>query len=179
MKEFKLKILTAGEFSVGKTTFLKRYTTGEFIENLKLTIGVEFFSDDIQVHDTLCHLVIWDFGGQPTFRQLLSSYVSGAQGALFMFSLPHVARTLRKVNEWLSILNNDGPIPILLIGTKSDLVNEYDFALSKDLIAETKEKYDFIDYIETSSKTGENVKEAIENLVSFIVNKLQLKTKII
>lgn len=177
MKKYRLKILTSGEGAVGKTTFLQRYTTGTFVQNLKMTIGVEFFSKDVKLHNKLCYLIIWDFGGQDQFRILLPSYVEGANGALFMFDLSHIVRSLRNVDDWMATLNKNGKIPIILIGTKSDLVEEKDIPLNKELISDLRKKHDFIDYIETSSKTGDNVPKAIEKLVAHIVKKETRKGK--
>ena len=82
-----LKILTAGEGGVGKTTLLHKYIKGEFLADTKMTIGVEFFLKEMNVDGFDVILQLWDFGGQERFRFLLESYVTGARGALLMFDL--------------------------------------------------------------------------------------------
>ena len=74
-KKFILKILTAGEGGVGKTTLLQRYVEGKFSEETKMTIGVEFFLKEMEIDEKHCTLQLWDFGGQERFRFLLESYV--------------------------------------------------------------------------------------------------------
>ncbi len=86
-KKYILKILTAGEGGVGKTTLLHRYVEGKFSGDTKMTIGVEFFLKEMELDGNQCTLQLWDFGGQERFRFLLDSYVMGAKGALLMFDL--------------------------------------------------------------------------------------------
>ena len=166
------KIVTSGEGAVGKTTFLHRFVNGTFIDDLQMTLGVEFFKKDIEIGDTLYELIIWDFGGQEQFRSLLTSYIEGTSGAFLMFDLTSIERTLRNIEEWLSILKKRVEIPILLVGAKYDLIDEKHYSLYKKNILEIKEKYNFIDYIETSSKTGLNVEKAFETLIKTIEKKL-------
>ncbi|MBY8982818.1 MAG: hypothetical protein KGD57_07710, partial [Candidatus Lokiarchaeota archaeon] len=42
-----LKVLTAGEGGVGKTTLLRRYVDGIFMADTRMTIGVEFFLKEL------------------------------------------------------------------------------------------------------------------------------------
>ena len=91
-----------------------------------------------------------------------------------MFDLSNIARTLRNMEIWWTILNRSEKIPIILIGSKSDLKDEKNFDLFKDMIEEVQKKYDFIGYIETSSKTGEGVDEAFEILIEEIVKRLNM-----
>lgn len=39
-----LKVITAGDGGVGKTTLLYRYVEGQFLADTKVTLGVEFWS---------------------------------------------------------------------------------------------------------------------------------------
>ena len=69
-----LKVITAGEGGVGKTTLLYRYVEGRFVVNTKITLGVEFFMKTLQIGETTVNLQVWDFGGQEHFRPLLKNY---------------------------------------------------------------------------------------------------------
>ena len=40
------KIVVAGNGGVGKTTLIRRYITGEFTLNTKITIGADFLNGD-------------------------------------------------------------------------------------------------------------------------------------
>jgi len=169
-KPIVLKVLTAGEGGVGKTTLLHRYVEGKFEANTKMTIGVEFFLKELRINNRNIMLQLWDFGGQERFRFLLQSYTSGAKGALLMFDLTRPL-TLDRIGQWIDICRTDNPnLPILFLGTKNDLKSE--ISVTDDYAMEYLEKYELIDYLKISSKTGENVQKSFEILTINILNSL-------
>ncbi len=134
-----------------------------FSTDIKMTIGVEFFLKEIKIEDIECTLQLWDFGGQERFRFLLDSYVIGAKGALLMFDLTRMG-TLKAIEQWVGILRKYDPeLPILFLGTKLDLVEQ--ISVNDEYALEFKEKYNLFDYLKISSKTGENINKALENLL--------------
>ncbi len=170
-KKFILKILTAGEGGVGKTTLLHRYVEGKFSAETKMTIGVEFFLKEIEVDGKQCTLQLWDFGGQERFRFLLESYVLGAKGALLMFDLTR-PMTLENLGQWIEICRKGDPdLPVLFLGTKLDLVD--DLMVEDDYAKQFQEEFKLFDYMKISSKTGENVADAFEKLTKKILERQQ------
>jgi small GTP-binding protein len=166
-KKFILKILTAGEGGVGKTTLLHRYVEGRFSADTRMTIGVEFFLKEINIDSLHCTLQLWDFGGQERFRFLLESYVLGAKGALLMFDLTR-PMTLENLDQWVNLVRKSDPnLPILFLGTKKDL--ESDIMVNDDYALSFKEEFGFFDYLRISSKSGENVGEAFNLLTKKIL----------
>ena len=160
------KIITAGDGAVGKTTLLRRYVEGKFIFNSQMTLGVEIFTKRIKHKDEIVMLQLWDFGGQEQFRFMLSSYMLGARGAIIMFDLTRYV-TVNSIDEWVKICRSANPnLPLILIGGKADLVK--DIMVSDDIVLEIKKKYNFIEYLKTSAKTGDNVDKAFEILVKKI-----------
>ena len=169
MKKFILKILTAGEGGVGKTTLLHRYVEGQFSAETKMTIGVEFFLKEVEFDGKQCTLQLWDFGGQERFRFLLESYVLGAKGALLMFDLTRPI-TLDNLEQWVNICRKGDPdLPILFLGTKIDLVE--DIMVDDDYAEQFQEAFDLFDYLKISSKSGENVNRAFEMLTMKILER--------
>jgi len=176
-KPIVFKILTAGEGGVGKTTLLRRYVEGKFITETKMTIGVEFFLKEIVIDNQKYILQLWDFGGQERFRFFLQSYAIGAKGALLLFDLTR-PMTLRYLNEWVNIVRAaESNLPILFLGTKSDLVDR--ILVDDDYALEYKEKLNLFDYIKISSKTGENVNEAFEMITKKIIDIIFKKKKLL
>lgn len=168
-KKFILKILTAGEGGVGKTTLLRRYVEGKFSAETKMTIGVEFFLKEVEVDGKQCTLQLWDFGGQERFRFLLESYVLGAKGALLMFDLTR-PMTLENLEEWVNLVRrSDNTIPVLFIGTKLDL--ETDIMVEDNYALQFKDNYKLFDFLKISSKTGQNVQESFELLTRKILER--------
>ena len=168
-KKFILKILTAGEGGVGKTTLLRRYVEGKFSAETKMTIGVEFFLKEVEVDGKQCTLQLWDFGGQERFRFLLESYVLGAKGALLMFDLTR-PMTLENLEEWVNLVRkSDNTIPVLFLGTKLDL--ESDIMVDDNYALQFKNNYKLFDFLKISSKTGQNVQESFELLTRKILER--------
>ena len=168
-KKFILKILTAGEGGVGKTTLLHRFVEGKFSADTKMTIGVEFFLKETQIDGQQCTLQLWDFGGQERFRFLLESYVLGAKGALLMFDLTRPI-TLDNLEQWINIVRKSDPnLPVIFLGTKNDLSEEV--MVNDDYAELFKEQFNLFEFLRISSKTGENVQEAFELLTKRILDR--------
>jgi len=168
-QKFILKILTAGEGGVGKTTLLHRYVEGKFSAETKMTIGVEFFLKETEIDSNHCTLQLWDFGGQERFRFLLESYVLGAKGALLMFDLTRLM-SLENLQQWITIVRKGDPnLPVLFVGTKLDLTDE--IQIDDDYAMSFLNEFNLIDYIKISSKTGENVSTVFEMLTRNILER--------
>ena len=168
-QKFILKILTAGEGGVGKTTLLHRYVEGKFSAETKMTIGVEFFLKETEIDSKQCTLQLWDFGGQERFRFLLESYVLGAKGALLMFDLTRMS-SLQNLEQWLNIVRKGDPnLPVLFVGTKLDLGEE--IQVDDDYAKSFLKEYNLIDFLKISSKTGEHVSDAFNILTQKILER--------
>lgn len=172
-KPIVLKILTAGEGGVGKTTLLHRYIDGKFLAETSMTIGVEFFLKEFEVEGTKVALQLWDFGGQERFRFLLKSYAVGARGALLMFDLTR-PMSLNNLGGWVDICRtHDSDMPIIFLGTKLDLVDA--ITVKDDFASCSKDQYNLFEYLKVSSKTGENVDLAFQLLTKEILKDIKVK----
>lgn len=166
-KSLVMKILTAGDGGVGKTTLLYRYKEGRFLEDTTMTLGVEFSLKTLMIEDCRVDLQIWDFGGQDRFRYMLPNYVVGAKAALLLFDLTRIM-TLDNLEEWVGILRAQDPdLPIIFVGTKNDLTEE--IQVEDDYALEFKQRFKIFDYLKTSAKTGENIEEVFERLAKKVM----------
>lgn len=162
----------AGSEQIGKTTLLRRFVEGKFYQDTKMTIGVDILRKNIELDNgEVCALQLWDFGGQDQFRFFLDGFVRGANAAFVMFDLtrPDTLHSLEK--EWMQIVRKFDPnLPLLLIGTKLDL---QELVSVKDSSArELKERFNMIDYMKTSSKTGFNVQRAFTRITNHLLRNL-------
>jgi small GTP-binding protein len=171
MGEMAYKICIFGESGVGKTTLARRYLTGYFEEDIKLTMGAELFVKYITIEDIRVVLQIWDFGGEEDFRFLLPLYSKGSTGGIFMFDLSNKT-SLYQINEWIMIFkkglaSNEKDSPIMMVGGKSDLEDQ--IAITKDEVQTLADEFNLYKYIECSSKTGKNVETLFETLIRDIL----------
>ncbi len=173
---FTFKIIAAGDGGVGKTSMFRKYITGKFDFETKMTIGVEIFNKDQVVENgRIASLQLWDFAGQERFRFFLDNFVLGANGVFLVFDLTRYSSFIN-LEKWLTIVRKyDSTIPIILIGTKFDLT---DTILVKD-----DDALDFIEvhsiknFMKVSSKTGYNIEEVFDLLVNDILEYKNLSTK--
>ena len=169
------KIIVAGDGGVGKTTLLYRYVEDRFSYDTKMTIGVEIFNKTLKFDSgSSCALQIWDFSGQERFQFLLQNFVMGARGALVLFDLTKSPRFLTRVDDWVEIVQSQNKnIPMVLVGTKADLEDK--ILIRNDEILNLMEKYNFLRYFVTSSKTGLNVSEAFNLLTITLIKEIEEK----
>ncbi len=62
--DYTFKVLMLGDASVGKTSLTLRYISGFFVEDIRFTIGVYFFSKYLVHKSTKINLQLWDFCGE-------------------------------------------------------------------------------------------------------------------
>jgi small GTP-binding protein len=172
--EFKIdlafKICIFGDSGVGKTTLVDRYLTEEFHDDIRSTLGATIQIKILKLKNGKVTLQIWDFGGEEKFRFIFPAYARGSSGGIYMFDLTNRA-SISNINNWLSIFRevSDDCI-ILLVGSKLDLEQERVF--SKEDTYDLMRLYKFDNYVECSSKTGENVLSVFTTLISEILDKI-------
>lgn len=167
--DYTFKVMMVGDASVGKTSLTIRFISGSFLEDLKLTIGVDFYSKIMSYNDKRVKYQVWDFGGEQRFRFLLPQYCRGANAAFYLYDITNPV-TLEHLPDWTSIIREHaGDIPIFLIGSKLDL--DQFRGITKEEGIRGKEKYNLTAFIELSSKTGENVEKAFKDMTEVLFNK--------
>jgi len=167
--KFRFKIIVCGDWAVGKTSLIKRYSTNSFTNDYLTTIALNIVTKEAIIDGFNVELMIWDTGGQERFSNLRKRYYQGAQGVIFTFDItrPESYRAIEK--RWLPEVNGviEDYIPTLW-GTKADLVEHRVVSTnSGDRLARRINAK----YFETSSKTGKNVEKAFINLARYLLSK--------
>jgi small GTP-binding protein len=170
------KVCIFGDGGVGKTTLINRYLTGVFKGGSEITIGVDFHIKKLEIQGKRISLQIWDFAGEERFRFLLPSYVIGASGGIFVFDITRFS-SLKNFQDWLNIVRQGykGPmeqIPIIMVGSKLDL--EYKRAVSRNEAFELAKNNGISEYIECSSKDGQNVPEVFLEIGRIMMRKAKI-----
>ena len=167
------KILLLGDATVGKTSLIQRYINNEYSQTYITTIGIDKNRKTLNVNNVQVGLVIWDTAGQENFRALNKQFYKGTDCVILTFDLNN-KKTIININYWIGQLYQENKIEnlgIVLVGTKKDLLNDgKDDKVEKSEINDAIERYK-IKYFETSSKTGENVKEVFNYLIKLTLSK--------
>ena len=118
-----LKIIVIGDYSVGKTTLLQRFTEGIYNEKTLSTIGIELFKKEISINNKKYIMKIWDTCGQEKFRSISRNYYHNAQGIMLLFdvnsklSFEHLSYWIESIIQ--NILNKN--TPSVIVACKNDL----------------------------------------------------------
>lgn len=112
------KILIVGNDRVGKSTYINRLMTGDFISDWNPTICTCIHSYAYRPFDRLlCNFNLWDMKLSSGFAHQCSE----ADGMIVMFDLQE-ALSFYNVKCWINDVKLINPeIPIVIVGTKSDL----------------------------------------------------------
>ncbi|OIW06061.1 hypothetical protein TanjilG_29817 [Lupinus angustifolius] len=165
--DYLFKLVLIGDSGVGKSNLLSRFTKNEFNLESKSTIGVEFATRTVNVHDNkVVKAQIWDTAGQERYRAITSAYYRGAVGALLVYDVTRHA-TFENVDRWLKELRNhtDANIVVMLVGNKSDL--RHLLAVSTEDGKSYAEK-ESLYFIETSALEATNVENAFAEVLTQI-----------
>jgi len=171
MYDATFKIIIFGDAGCGKTTLTQRFLTNLFVSDSKMTIGVDFEVKSLEVEKQKVKLQIWDFGGEERFRFLLPTYVRGARGGLFLFDITNYS-SIAHIDDWLTVIRKEiraeDLFPIIVVGGKADLAENREVSAEEGIKIAKSRNVD--GFIETSSKTGENVEKTFEALTRRMLN---------
>ncbi len=167
-KEIKqLKIILLGEKGVGKSSLIKRYVMNTF----KLSDN----SDDIEIkkkildidYNTSAELSIYDTTNEEKLGKITKNYYRDSHGAIVVFDLTNKV-SFNKVKYWLKEINSNSPrdVVVCLLGNKADLTVDRNvpYEDAKEIAGDNL-------YYEVSSKTGNNVSLAFEQITYEIIEK--------
>ncbi len=169
---YKFRIVLLGEAAVGKTSLLRRYTENSFDEEYKQTLGTTFSTKDVSVSDSSgqvrqVRLVIWDMGGQQTYRELRRQYMKGAAGAIIVYDVTR-PETFMAMNTWFeSFREVCASDPVIICANKVDLEGKRMVPVAPGLMLRN---WFQAEYYETSAKTGSSVNDVFTRMAEIVLN---------
>ncbi|XP_063711965.1 uncharacterized protein LOC134840181 [Symsagittifera roscoffensis] len=163
------KIVFLGASGVGKSSICHYFIKGEFSTDLASTVGATFHLQKLKVGDVSVKLKVWDTAGQERFRSLLPMYYKACQGALIVYDMTN-RESFESAQSYLQLLRNQAEdAEVLLIANKCDLAHMRTVSMQEGMRQASNEG---IAYLETSAKSGQNVKDAVQTLTEKVYHKL-------
>ena len=171
--EIPIKIMILGNTSVGKTSFIIKYTENTFQEVYLSTIGIDYKIKKLTYNEQKYNLYIYDTTGEERFRSLSFNLIKFTEGVILMYDITNKS-SFKSIPEWIeSAREHKGEnYPIIIIGNKIDL--EEKRKISTEEGENLAKKYG-LDFFEISNKEDINIKEAIFTLFKKVLIYIEQK----
>ena len=159
--DYNFKIIVIGNSGVGKSCLTLKATKDIFQENFTSTMGFQFYSFHVKINKKIFKLQIWDTCGQEIYRSLITNFYRTAALAIIVYSVTD-KKSFEETEIWLKQVKTyaDPNCKIFLIANKVDLPDK---KVTTENGLNLKKEHGFECYMETSAKTGVNVKELFVN----------------
>ncbi|OMJ74755.1 hypothetical protein SteCoe_26267 [Stentor coeruleus] len=160
----KHKLVFLGDIYVGKTSIINRFMYESFDTNYQATIGIDFLSKTLYLDDRTVRLQLWDTAGQERFRSLIPNYIRDSSVAVIVFDITN-KQTFINCDKWIEDVKNErgDDVIIVLVGNKIDRADER--TVTQEDGQNKAKSIDGI-YVETSAKTGDNVKQLFKQIAT-------------
>ena len=127
-KFYEFNVILIGDSGVGKTSIMAKFIDGNFENNKKCTINVEFKTKNLKIDkDLYAKLTIFDTAGQERYRAITKNYFKDSHGIILIYDITkrstfeHIEKWLESIKETLSDWKRSGYM-IMILGNKLDLV---------------------------------------------------------
>jgi small GTP-binding protein len=169
--DYLIKLLILGDSAVGKTNFLCKLTENKFNQNYMASTAIDIKNTSIKINGKNIKLQIWDTAGQEKYRALTRSFLIKAQGILALYDITNHT-SFDNLQSWLTLIKEECyvDIPVIIVGNKMDL--EEKRIVDKEEASEYAKKQN-VEFIETSSKTGENVEKTLYMITEKVLQKIE------
>jgi len=156
------KVILMGNFSVGKTSLIRRFVDNSFSDKYISTIGVKISKKIIEFNNKSITLLIWDIeGALDKIKRVNKTYIKGANSAIIVSDVlsENIIEDLKMNLDDLYSVN--GFLPTIIAINKID--KNPDFQIDLD---EIKSLYpSVVDSFFTSAKSGVNVENIFQKLI--------------
>ena len=173
-----LKIIVVGNSGTGKTSFVNKWIKDSFDETYKATIVSEFSYKIVEYKEKSYKIQLWDLAGMDQNICITKIFSKDSHGCIVVSDITD-EKTLTECVKWKNTVDEttkflDGTnIPSILIRNKVDLLENENNNDEEDKMKEFCEKNQFLRCFITSAKTGTNIEEAMNFLISTIIDKME------
>jgi len=173
-----IKCVVVGDGAVGKTCLLISYTTNAFPGEYIPTV-FDNYSANVMVDGKPINLGLWDTAGQEDYDRLRPLSYPQTDVFLVCFSVVSTPSFKNVKLKWIPEINHHAPgVPIILVGTKSDLRNDSETQAqlrAKNLtmvaqgeIEQMVNEVNAVKYIECSALTQEGLKSVFDEAIRYL-----------
>ncbi len=163
-----------GDFSVGKTSLIRRFVDRQFSDSYLSTVGVKISRKTIECQSPSLQktvnvqLLIWDLEGNTKFKTVTQTYLQGASSAVIVADVSRQV-TLEHIQDHIQCFLSINPKGFVIVAlNKSDLLDEkktlnYLSCININNLEQVLATYS------TSAKTGIYVDEIFQKLAYHLI----------
>ena len=158
-----IPLMLLGDGQVGKTSLSLTLTKNKFDDSLLTTVGKESYTYLTNLHGHDVKMKIWDTAGQERFKSMSVGVIKTVDGLILVYSITS-QESFRNLESWMKSVKDIADLskkPVIIVGNKCDLENMRNVTYEEGKQYATNLGYHFY---ETSAKTGENLKEAFNDI---------------
>jgi len=174
-RALRVKIMSVGASAVGKSTLIKRYCEGRFVQKYITTIGIDYGVKPVKVNGLDVKVNFFDTSGGEEFKDIRVEFYAKSNGALLVYDVSN-RKSFTDLDSWLeeahrygcplSQSQKQGDIPIVIL-----CANKCD--TQRRVVTEGEGKQfaskHGMHYFETSAATGDAVEKAMTSMFERIV----------
>lgn len=177
-RKYTLKMIIIGDYAVGKTSLVQQFIQKSFKKDYRPTLGADISLFDLQLTKSSgivdVRLMIWDLAGQFNWKRVRQRYYQGSHGVMIVYDITRAPTFFNIEGKWVEELEQfcyktgEEKPSIILVGNKLDLADMEKVGKEKgdNLV---KKHENILEHLQTSAKTGENVKAAFYRLAERII----------
>jgi small GTP-binding protein len=174
-RSLRFKIAVVGDVRVGKTSLIKKFTTGSFSKYYIKTIGTQFSKYDREVEGTRLKCLFYDIAGGDSFFFIHQPSIKNSKAAIIVYNIGEEKEErdkLSRISYWYKRIKRfAGDIPIFLIANKADLVDQT--KIDNSTIQEFVKKNNLLGYYLTSAKSGKGIPNVFNLIIENLYDKFQ------
>ena len=165
--DYTVKLLLVGDTNVGKTNFIYQFIEKKFSQLHMATTGMDLKYSTIEIKGKKIRIQIWDTAGQEKYKSITRNLFLKVQGILAVYDITNEI-SFQNLKTWIKTIKDEcgAHTPIIIVGNKNDLDNQRTVDQNEAISYAKNEK---IEYIECSSKTGDNIEKAISIISEMVL----------
>lgn len=169
---YNMKIVVVGDGGCGKTCLLLAYTQNKFPSIYVPTVFENYVTAVQSPNGKTVELALWDTAGQEEYDRLRPLSYPDVDILLVCFAVDNEVSLENVKDMWFPEVNHYCPgIPIILVGTKSDLLSD----MNQDASIRVAKEIGAIGLIFTSAKTMFNVRTVFNFALNHFQRNMELQ----
>lgn len=171
--DYCFKVIIIGDYKVGKTTLLCKYTGRELPRtgSAGTEISVDFRTKTLRRADKKVKLQIWDIAGQERFRTAVASYYRGASGVILVYDVSN-RESFQNIGYWYAEMKR-----LCEPNTKGILVGNHRYKSDQREVStedgQHLAEHLELPFLETSTVKGININECFDQIVDILLDEME------